>query len=161
VELERRLTDAATISTLFGLTVPIADPIVQDKELRKGLDEPEAHLTRTRIKVATDSPYAMEVLVKGPDGRYTARPPKDDDGLAFVSIARGENYAVRLINDSPNDAAVILAIDGLSLFAFSENTDYEHVIVPARTAAMIAGWHRTNQRADEFVITEYARSAAA
>ena len=57
---------------------------------------------------------------------------KDEDGFAFLKINRDEIYAVKLINDSPHDAAVTLTIDGLSVFAFSENSNYTYWIVRAR-----------------------------
>ena len=91
--------------------------------------------------------------------------------LAFTKIERGELYAVRLINDSNLDAAVQLSIDGLSMFAFSQlrHKDgsqkgeplYTTVIVPATKSAIIAGWHVSNDKTDKFLMTEYAKSAAA
>jgi hypothetical protein len=84
-----------------------------------------------------------------------------EDGLAFLKIRREETYAIALINDSPHDAAVTLTIDGLSVFAFSENTNYTHFIVPGGTTLVVPGWHRSNKVSDSFKVTEYARSAAA
>ena len=51
-----------------------------------------------------------------------------------------------MINDSDTDAAVTLTIDGLNMFAFSENLDYRYVIVRRRVKVVIRGWHVTNQR---------------
>jgi hypothetical protein len=84
-----------------------------------------------------------------------------------VATGRNEIYSVRLINESPHDAAATLTIDGLNMFVFSEVKDkkgqprYTHVIVPARSSGTILGWHRTNEKSDSFLVTEYAKSAAA
>ena len=39
-----------------------------------------------------------------------------EDGLPFVRFRTGDTYRIRLINNSPHEAAVRLAIDGLSVF---------------------------------------------
>ena len=65
----------------------------------------------------------------------------DKDGLAFFKINRGEVYAVKVANRADHDVAVNLAIDGLGMFAFSENRNYEVVIVPlgASRESFLAG----------------------
>ena len=45
----------------------------------------------------------------------------DKEGLAFVNIKRGEVYSARVTNRADHDVAATLAIDGLTMFAFSEN----------------------------------------
>src|SRR5262249_16916482 len=85
----------------------------------------------------------------------------DKDGLAFVNIKRGEVYAVKLTNRADHDVAATLAIDGLSMFAFSENKDYEVVIVPKGREGLIPGWPITNERSDAFQVSQSARSAVA
>ena len=67
----------------------------------------------------------------------------------------------KLINDSDTDAAVTLTVDGLNMFAFSENSDYRYVIVRKKSQGVIPGWHITNRRSDSFKVTEYAKSAVA
>jgi hypothetical protein len=130
------------------------------QQLHDALGKPEVHLRESEIRPTKDSPYAIELLVK--DGKeYRPRKAIDEKGQAFVKIDRDEVYAVRLINDSADEAAVTLAIDGLSMFAFSENRDYEFILVPAGKSAVIAGWHRNNKVSDAFQVTEYAKSAAA
>src|SRR5581483_3422812 len=51
--------------------------------------------------------------------------------------------------------------DGLNLFAFAENQDYEYLIVPKKSQGMIVGWPVTTERSDSFQVTSYARSAVA
>lgn len=77
-------------------------------------------------------------------------------------MKRGETYAVRLINDSDQDAAVALSIGGLSLFTFNdEGENLVHVMVPARKAALIPGWYRTKGKVNQFKVVGYAESPAA
>jgi hypothetical protein len=164
VALEPRgLFSVPIIAAITGVTValpPAAADTERNKKLGDALGDPEVHLAGSRISALPKSPYAIEVLVKE-NGQFRPRSATKDDGLAFVKIGRGETYAIRLINDSPLDAAVVLTIDGLSVFAFSENKNYSCWIVPSKQTLTIPGWHRTNAKADSFLVTEYAKSAVA
>jgi len=160
----RAVFDLTTIASLAGLTVSMpteATTKERNDAITDAVDTPSVQIANTRISAASDSPYAIEIQVKaGSDYRPRAA-TKDSDGLAFMKIARKEIYAVKLINDSKRDAAVTLTIDGLNVFAFSENKNYTHYIVPAGQALVVPGWHRNNSVSDSFLITEYAKSAAA
>ena len=167
---EQPLADA------FGANVNL-DPRLGAKERSQQLAdslEKEHRQTATRgTRIAADanSPYAIELLVHRRPGERNANRSTEDDyearaadvkqGLAFVQVPRDNIYAVRLINDSPHDAAVALSVDGLSMFAFSENKNYTQLTVPARSVALVKGWHRTNDVSDSFLVTEYSQSAAA
>ena len=166
---DRVIKGEATIVELMGTPVELPPQDTQrqrDRKLRETLDKPPTRLAGMRISAGKDSPYAIEILV---DNAPCA--PREDDGLAFVKINRGQTYAVRLINDSPHEAAVRLTIDGLSMYTFSELRQkdspkkgeplYTVVIVAPKSSALIKGWHRTNEASDSFLVTEYAKSAAA
>ena len=160
----RGILNETTIATLIGVTATVpadATDEERDEKLTDAIDNPQVHLANTRISAAGDSPYAIEILVKSSSDYRPRAASKDDDGFAFLRIRRGEVYAVKLINDSPHDAAVTLAVDGLGVFAFSENTGYSHFIVGSKKSLIVPGWHRTNKVSDSFQVTEYARSAAA
>jgi hypothetical protein len=159
----------ATIATLMGLTVklpPDGDARARDEKLRSSVDKPQTHVQNTRIQ-APGAPYALEILVKtGKD--YKPRPAKDKEGFAFVEINRDEVYAVRIINEADHEVAITLTIDGLNMFTFSDIKDaktgkpkYEQLLVGAKSTFDIKGWHKDNKQSYEFVVTEYARSAAA
>ena len=113
-----------------------------------------------QIFAAKDCPYGIEILVEEA-GNLKPRRAHLARHNALVQLGRDEIYAVRLINRSPYEAAVGLTIDGLSMFAFSENQTYEYMIVDPGAEPVITGWHITNERADAFKVTEYSRSAAA
>jgi hypothetical protein len=179
--VSRSIFDLATIAAILGTTAqipPVADEKTRDDALRKGMEEPPFALAGSRVSTP-GSPYAVEVLVKS-RGEFRPRPAELVDGLAFVPIKRDEIYAIRLINDSPHDAAVTISIDGLSAFTFSEVKDpksgrprYTHFIVPKRETkdgkqvggdGIVMGWHIKDSGADStdsFQVMEYAKSAHA
>jgi hypothetical protein len=161
--LGRKIFGARAIASVMALTVDDLPPdeVDQDRRVRETVAHPASFLRAGRAAAGPESPYVVEVLVQSGD-RYERRPAADKDGLAYVRLEKGERYAVRLINDSPHDAAVSLSIDGLSLFAFSDFKDrYTHILVPAGKAALVTGWHRTNETSDAFTVTDYANSEAA
>jgi hypothetical protein len=157
--------DLTSIASLVGATMNVPlETLREEREsaIREGLQKPRAHVVSTRISAGPKSKFAIEILV-GPSrgGALRARPATEKDGQAYMNIQTSERYAIKLINDAPFDAAVTLTIDGLSLFAFSDNPEYSFVIVPERSSAEITGWYRTNEKAEQFVVTEYSKAAAA
>jgi hypothetical protein len=161
---DRGLFDLTTIATLIGLTATLPADAPDEKRnalVTGAIDNPTIHLAGTRIDAGRGSPYAIEILVKTGSDYRPRGAARDDDGFAFLKIRRDEIYAVKLINDSAHDAAVTLTIDGLNVFAFSENTNYTHWMIPPRQTLTVPGWHRTNKVSDSFQVTEYAKSAAA
>jgi hypothetical protein len=164
VVLDKKIEDPDVLAQVLGVNRPDlgggVSPKRASEEVKKRIDNPSVDLAGTKIRTGPTSPYAIEVLIKSA-GRYEPRRPTGEDGRAFVAIQKGEVFAINLINDSDHDAAVELTLDGLSMFAFSSVKGYRHVVVPKKGNAAIKGWHRTNETSDEFVVTEYAGSAAA
>jgi hypothetical protein len=158
-----------TIASLLGLTVqlpPGGDGKERDQRLKDSIKKPRTQLDKTRISAA-GAPYAIEVLVKS-GGKYLPRAAKEEDGLAFVPIKRDEVYAIRLVNDSPHEAAVTVTVDGLNVFTFSEIRDkktgrpcFSRLILKPKSSYLLKGWHKTNERSNEFLVTAYDKSAAA
>lgn len=155
VELERKISDQKTVSSLLGATSFLMNrsfyenegPPRQDRtgasdrpeRNKKGkipvdsVRKPQVGIIGTHISAdKVFCPYAFEVLVKSGE-EYRSRKPVEKEGLAFVRIERAEVYAVRLINNSDSEAAATLTIDGLSIFAFSENS-YNYVLVPSKSS---------------------------
>jgi hypothetical protein len=166
-ECEVKVDNLTAIAALIGATMEVPPtPVPEDRErsIRDGIRRPTAQVASTRISADRKSPFAIEIHV-GPasakDVELRPRAASVEEGQAFLNIRTDERYAIRLINDAPFDVAVTLTIDGLSLFAFSDNKDYSYVIVPQHSSGLITGWYRTNEEAEEFLVTDYARSAAA
>lgn len=159
----RKVFGARAVASLLALTLDDLPPdeAEQDAKIRLAVAKPHDHIQGSRSAAGPESPYAVEIFVM--EGtRFAPRPLESRDGRAFVSLKKEEIYAVRLINNSPHDAAVTLSIDGLSLFAFNEEKDtYSHMLIPAKKAGLVKGWYRTRNQADAFTITGYADSAAA
>ncbi|MCC7420771.1 MAG: hypothetical protein IT428_10835 [Planctomycetaceae bacterium] len=165
----RTIRDESAVSKALGLSAVLpasGSERERDASLRSAVAEPQAAITGSVLRAQAASPYGIEVLVDD-----KPRAAESNEGLPFVKIERGSTYAVRLINDSKREAAVQLTIDGLSMYAFSElrQTDgpakgqprYSTVIVPAGKSVVIHGWHVNNEKTDRFLVTEYAKSAAA
>lgn len=162
----------AVIAGLFGTTAKLPTDLPKaerNAELEKSLDKPKVVVQGARVSAAADSPYAVEIwTAPQSNGQYQPRVATVQNGQAFVALRRGEVFGVRLINRSGLDAAVTLTIDGLNMYAFSDVKDpktgrplYAVTMVEAGQEVLLRGWHRTNENVDEFVITEFAKSAAA
>jgi hypothetical protein len=155
------------VAVLEGLTLhhqPDATPKEQKQEVKRAVDKPEAHVDGTTIRTAEGSPFAIEVLVRGADGKYTPRTPekKENGQLAFVGLDRNDVYAVRLINDAAFEAAVSLHVDGLSMFAFSEKDPstgrprFGQLLVPGGgKSVLVEGWHLKGNEWDRFKVVGY------
>jgi hypothetical protein len=173
VELHARAVHGNTeVAKVLGITAslpPKGDYEERNQELRRRLRQPSVHVDGPRVSSRAESAFQVEVLVQdGPGGRVQPRDARVEGGLAFVPIRRDECYEVRLTNKSAFEAAATLSIDGLDQFAFSDVKDpktgkprYTVRIVPAGGSTVIRGWHRTNEVADSFLVTEFSRSAAA
>ncbi len=165
LELNSRIEDPNILAQVLGLNKPdLGEGITHAKAsetIKSLIEDPQADVHGSVIKTVPSSLYGMEILTKQPSGAYDAQSISIADSLPFVELDRGEVFAVRLINDSDNDAAVVLTLDGLSCFAFTNGPKYEHFIVRKNASLIIKGWHRTNTTSDEFLITRYADSAAA
>ena len=158
-----RIQDEQSMAELFGATAELQPEAPEGERLQvlfERIVEPRADVRTHRIAASPESPFALEILKAEGEG-YDVIAPESEGGIPFVPIDRDDLYAVRLINDSAMDAAVTLTIDGLNMFAFSDNSSYRYVIVPAEGAGVIKGWHRSNERSDAFKVTSYAETAVA
>ncbi len=139
---------------------------------------PKPHLDDTRIKTSEESDYALEIVAKSladaDDSSIEAAAvrPSLEDNLAKVGIGVGQVYEVVVHNDSDQEIAVSLTIDGIDMFTFSDDRNpktgkprFSHMLVPARGSLNIRGWHKTvSQKRDDnfnrFLVTEYGKGAA-
>ena len=158
------ISESKDVAALLGLTVALDPNLPQkahDEQLAQSITTPGGALQQHTLRAAPDSPYGVEIWVKGADD-YEPRALSLDEGLAFVQLQKADLYAIRIINDSPHDAAVSISIDGVNLFAFSEHKGYSNLILTKeKQSALVKGWFRTLEKSDAFKITGYAESAAA
>lgn len=159
-ERTTELDNARTLATLFAVTAalpPDEDLPTRREQFQDAMRKPKVYLEATRVRAAKDSPFAVELVVNG-----VARTAAEEDGLAFVKLAKGEAYGVRISNDSDFEVAAWLNIDGLSWCAFSNVLKGDvPVLIPPKQAVVIPGWHITHQRSDAFEVTAFAKAAAA
>ncbi|WP_165227104.1 hypothetical protein [Aquisphaera insulae] len=168
------VVDAATIVRLAGGTGDISGTRrEQSEKVEKALKDPTTRIesdpgsqvARTRISAGPGSPYAIEVLVKAAAKDYRPRAVELNEDQAFVGFRPGEVYAIRLINDSDSAAGVDLAIDGLSIFAFSDATSdrSNRLVLGPKSRGDIIGWYRNGGPggSSEFLVSRAAEAAAA
>lgn len=168
-KIVRFVFGAESVPKLLGLSVttkPDDDAQTQSKKFEDALKKqekgtPQGSVAGSVIKAASDSPYAIELLVKK-DGKLAPRNAEfAARGLPFVAIEKNEVYAVRLVNESDTEAAVSLSIDGLSTFHFTESEQKPTVwIVAPKTSITIPGWHKTETESLEFKVTDFPDTAA-
>jgi hypothetical protein len=157
------------VAGTLGLTAYLPPKKGRDERntrLENAYTNPDVSIKGTHVAAAARSPYHVEILV-GPEADgddFTPREPDPRKGQAFVPIKRGEYYRIRLYNYSGYEAAATVTIDGISMFAFStvlnsKGKKYSQVIIGRK--ATIKGWFIDKKHSDTFVVTEYAKTAAA
>jgi hypothetical protein len=177
LSFERKVKGQQALLQLIGTSaeLPPDGDKERDKKVRESYADPKVYKEKPRekkdgpatvVRAAKGSKFGMEVLVAG-----KGLPVTDDEGLAYVSVGRGKVYKIRLINDSDQEMAVRLTIDGISVFAFSQLRHkagpkkgeplYGVWIVPAKKSITVKGWHKDNAVSQSFLVTEYAKTAAA
>ncbi len=112
------------------------------------------------------SPYRVQVLVNG-----TPKPIVLEDGHPFVELKRDDVFAIQIQNYSDFQVGAKILLDGVSIFAFSENRHlvgpkrgqpaFERYLFEAKQQYALNGWHINNQSVDQFRVTDFANSAAA
>lgn len=185
--LTRFVLDNTSIARVLGISGPLPlDPVkshdqqaerrernVQIQQLARN---PQTFLHgpgQTLISSTKDSPYAIEILARPLKGRETlAAMPRQahlERGLAYVQIERGELYEIRIHNDSTQEVAARLFVDGLDVFHFSDDRDpktgqprFAFFIVPPRSTETIVGWHKSVAGKEflSFLVTAYGQGAA-
>ena len=176
INFNRLIRGEQTVAPALGLTLPLVPEeteLERDREIRRKLVKPSFFTKGNVLRSEQRSPFGIELQVN-----KKGRRPQNIKGKAFLPLTRNDVYTVKIVNDAEFDVAVTLKIDGLSMFTFSElrqpkqlpdgkpnpaagEPRFGCVIVKRKSSAVIPGWHIDNEQSDQFVITSYARSAAA
>jgi hypothetical protein len=170
-ELEADVRAEDDLIKTLGLTGSLPSPRNprRNQQLVQMVRKPGVSVDGTQVKARAGSPYSVEVRTRARVAdAFAARKPWVEKGLAFVTIRRGELYEVRVRNNSRQDTAVTLTIDGLDAFTFSELRDegmglpmHKYYFVRAGQTLRIPGWHKDAAEVHSFEITAFARSALA
>ncbi|MFL5327902.1 MAG: hypothetical protein ACJ8C4_03220 [Gemmataceae bacterium] len=171
----RVIKDNTTIAKMAAVTTslkPKADAQTRNEEIKQAIEHPSVHIAGTKVSAKETSPFGVEILVrKGPGSPAVVRQPKSEGGQAFVNILKDEIYEIRIHNKAKFEAAITVTIDGVDVFAFSEDKKpdgtprFTHYFIDPNTAADITGWQVSNdsKRSDNllsFLVTELGKGAA-
>ena len=118
-----------------------------------------------QVRPSRDSQYGMEILVsKGAYSKEASIRPlsKDSKGRAYVQLHKGEEYLVRLRNDSNHEVAVELTVDGVNVFELSHDVGLRksNVLLAPHGSYLLPGWFRSLQKSNAFEIGGFAQSVA-
>ncbi|MEQ9407999.1 MAG: hypothetical protein RIK87_09750 [Fuerstiella sp.] len=135
-----------------------------EQEIGDGLDDPMVYVSGATVSAYEDSQFRIEILTRGPDGRYSQRPrvSTTETGQAFVDLNRGDELSIRIINDSDYDVGVKILLDGLNSFAFSNNDGYRRLgmyLIEKNSRQPVNGWHLDNKHVYRFNVTTLPDSA--
>ncbi|MFG0333238.1 MAG: hypothetical protein ACF8TS_07755 [Maioricimonas sp. JB049] len=171
------LTEADVLAELFGGTIDFENDnggsgesgngIPNGDDIVGALTNPNAFIDREGfVRASRTSPFGLRVVV---DGRLAQ--PVLEDGIPFVNIRRGQSFELEVDNRESFETAVRFHLDGVNSFAFSDirhvsgpeagEPKYSRWIVEPRKRFRLKGWHRTNTEVEQFLITDFASSAAA
>jgi hypothetical protein len=169
-EFKADVRDNTDIAKLAGVTASLpanGTKAARNEKIQDAKNRPSFHVDGAKVKATSASPFAVEVLVSN-----QPRPVEVKDGMPFVDIKRDEIYTVRVTNNSDREVAATLTIDGLDVFAFTEDIDpqtkrpkFSCYIIAPKTTLTITGWHKTSdpKRSDnvqQFLVTEYGKGAS-
>ncbi|MEI6233895.1 MAG: hypothetical protein WCT04_12630 [Planctomycetota bacterium] len=165
-------------AVLRAIAVPVSIPPTAstkkaDEIIRESYQKPSFNLTNSTIKSSDKSPFAVEVLVVG--DKDAANPERGADvlrtaqGLPFIHVQKGQYYRLRIHNNADHEVAVRVSIDGIDQYSFSDpefrkpdgTPRFNYRILSPHTSEVIKGWYRNPGSFDYFVVTDYAKSAAA
>jgi len=155
---------------------PVRDAGVEGERIVRAITAPANFIGADPRGVASsvarfsqNAPYSVQIVRRDTSvtTRAVYRPviykTSDPSGFASVGLGAGDVYGIRIFNQSGRPVGVSITIDGLNIFAFSQNTAWRKLgkLVVPTGGATIRGWHHAGTISHEFVITQYGNSAAA
>lgn len=199
-----QIASTSVVAQVAGVTGSIpadtkATQAERNKALQEHAEKPTFYADGTKIRSSQTSPYAVEVLHQGLlpgkepslsladyDPRPTPCAVTNQDGLAFIEdLKPNDLYQVKVYNDTNEDVAISLSVDGVDEFFFSEvrrpddhQPLYGHWIIypkgyadpelpntrPYDGTLLVEGWHKSDGPTDNvlsFRVTSLGKGAAA
>jgi len=138
----------------------------QNHEIKRQMETPPLKIDDCKVKTSAESPYAVEVLVRGEyekEFKLVTPVNKDGKGNAFVPLKRGHVYKLRLHNNTKYEAAASVTIDGVDAFQFFEPAAKRpgSFLVKESGTREVTGWTRGTESENEFLVGAFSKSAAA
>jgi hypothetical protein len=138
----------------------------------------------SHIRARATSPYALELRTKSIGAETEMAIPvkatiETRPGIiamqiqpfAIAPIAKNQEYEIAVYNDSAEEIAVAITVDGIDVFSFSQDVNletkkslYTHFVIAPKSNFVLPGWHQTvdSNRDDNFLaflVTEYGKGA--
>ncbi len=174
LSLEAFVKDNIDIAKMTGGTVSVpvnANGHEFNEYIAESVKKPAVAVANSKVRAKPDSPFAVELLrTEDPQRFGQPQPARELGGRAFVDIPRNAYYQIRLHNAAEYDVAATVTIDGLDVFAFSDDRDprtgkprFKHVIVSAGRSGTLKGWPKVagpSGQAYSFLVTALGKGAA-
>ncbi len=143
------VSDERKLFELLGTTVDLDRKADEQRgpAIKSALLNPAFFTKNNLAQASEDSRFALGVEVGG-----ELLPIDAENKFPFVDLKLGDTYKVRLVNNAPFEVAVAVAVDGLSVFHFSElrsreighqgEPAYRYWTVPSAVSFSVPGWHK-------------------
>jgi hypothetical protein len=162
------------VAFLFGVDLPspvnslltVRDAQREIRDVVRPILEPEATPdpnapAKPPVETEFLGPYGVRIEVKNQDGAYVARPCLRDGPFLFVQFDPEESFRVVLVNESGDEAAADVSMDGISVLRFSKNPK-RRFLVAAKAALPVEGWVGDgDDRLREFQVKKFGESVFA
>lgn len=163
-DLEREASFVKSITTREP-DVAVSTPLPIAANTPTSPNTPATPAPLSVAKAAKAGVFGMEVVLKdAATGTFTPLPLDEEEGRLFVTLKAGQSYAIRLLNNTQHLAAATLTIDGLNMFNFSDNADYQRLgkvlVPPGEQGVIIQGWHKSNAETYSFLVARAGQPAA-
>jgi hypothetical protein len=154
---------------LLALNTDNTERLKSDREtvnekLKEELKAPPLFIEATKVKTRSNSPYAIEILSRkaGSANAPKTLTPLNKNGQATVEVQRGDEYVIKIHNQSNHEAAVSITIDGVDAFQFytPESNRPNVFLVPSKAFREIKGWSRGTENVSAFLVGSFAEGAA-
>lgn len=176
-----KVDDFEGIATLLGVTADVSTTVAastppdsddaqtvsvqtqRNQTLEASIEQPSFDQQNGTVAATAESPYRLEILIR--DGsQLVPAPITNRNGRAVIDLQTGQEYVVRLHNQSDIDVGVKLTIDGVNSLEFSENKDLSTLgmwLVPAGQKGQVDGWFQNTSQSFAFLVTDLPDSVAA
>lgn len=157
------------IIALLGLQADLSKRVKAIEEdrnlfLKKWMANAPLRLKKGAVRTTSASPCAVEFLVKAKRAKqFKPAEAREENGRAVVELAAGDEFALRLKNESNLEAAAFVTIDGIDALHFFEPAAKRPAafLVPAASSREVSAWPRSATEGDRFVAGEYAATPMA
>ncbi|MCA9054794.1 MAG: hypothetical protein KDA75_13225, partial [Planctomycetaceae bacterium] len=163
------IVDGRELAEILGVPVhfgPQKTPQERRHAFFRDFDDPVIYTAREKVQLAShrEGLYRFSAKV---NGEFRPFDNRNHEGLAFTQFALGDTYTLVLTNNSNQETAVEVKIDGLNVFHFSDpgsvrpdGTPFRYWIVKPHGTLEVKGWHKNDRSLRQFKVTPVEDGAA-